>query len=288
MIDLHLHTTASDGVLSPSALVERAFDVGIRILSVTDHDTMAGIDEASDAALARGMKFLPGVEITAVDNRKDIHMLAYFLENEEERLAPFLARQRSDRVRRAREMSKKLSEAGLSINIDEKILRCESTGGAVGRPDVANALLAAGHVASVQEAFDRFLGDDCPAYVPRKGMSPVEVVRVVTQVGGVTALAHPGLLKKDFLIPNLARKGLDAIEVYHSDHASSDEARYLRLSEEHGLAVSGGSDFHGAHHRRAKCFGKIGLPRQRFLVLIDRLKQAHKKVHGVVPLGFGL
>jgi len=101
-------------------------------------------------------------------------------------------------------------------------------------------------------------------------------------------LAHPGLLKQDSLIPNLARNGLDAIEVYHSDHASSDEARYLRLSEEHGLAVSGGSDFHGAHHRRAKCFGKIGLPPRRFSVLIDRLKQAHKKVHGVVPLGFGL
>lgn len=288
MIDLHMHTTASDGVLSPSALVERAFDVGIRILSVTDHDTMAGIEEASGAALARGMKFLPGIEITAVDNRKDIHMLAYFLENEEKRLEPFLARQRSDRVRRAREMSKKLSKLGVSINIDEKILRCESTGKVVGRPDVANALLAAGHVASVQEAFDRFLGDDCPAYVPRKGISPAEVVRVVTQVGGVTALAHPGLLKQDSLIPNLARNGLDAIEVYHSDHAPSDEARYLRLSEEHGLAVSGGSDFHGAHHRRAKCFGKIGLPRRRFSVLIDRLKQAHKKVHGVVPLGFGL
>ena len=288
MIDLHMHTTASDGVLSPSALVERAFDVGIRILSVTDHDTMAGIEEASGAALARGMKFLPGIEITAVDNRKDIHMLAYFLENEEKRLEPFLARQRSDRVRRAREMSKKLSKLGVSINIDEKILRCESTGKVVGRPDVANALLAAGHVASVQEAFDRFLGDDCPAYVPRKGISPAEVVRVVTQVGGVTALAHPGLLKQDSLIPNLARNGLDAIEVYHSDHDLSDEARYLRLSEEHGLAVSGGSDFHGAHHRRAKCFGKIGLPRRRFSVLIDRLKQAHKKVHGVVPLGFGL
>jgi predicted metal-dependent phosphoesterase TrpH len=249
---------------------------------------MAGVEEASDAALARGMKFLPGIEITAVDNRKDIHMLAYFLGNEEEKLAPFLVRQRSDRVRRAREMSRKLSELGVSINIGEKILRCESMGEVVGRPDLANALLAAGHVASVQEAFDRFLGDDCPAYVPRKGMSPGEVVRVVTQVGGVTALAHPGLLKQDSLIPNLARNGLDAIEVYHSDHDLSDEARYLRLSEEHGLAVSGGSDFHGGHHRRAKCFGKIGLPRRRFSVLIDRLKQAHNKVHGVVPLGFGL
>ena len=285
MIDLHMHTTASDGLLSPSALVKRAFDVGIKTLSVTDHDTMAGIDEASDAAVVRGMKFLPGIEITAVDKRKDVHLLAYFLDNKQERLAPFLVQQRTDRVRRAHEMSRKLAGLGVPINIDEKIMHCESTGQAVGRPDVANALLEAGHVASVQEAFERFLGDKCPAYVPRKGMSPVDVVRMIAEVGGVTALAHPGLLKKDSLISNLAKEGLDAIEVYHSDHTSSDEARYLRLTEEHGLAVSGGSDFHGDHHRRAKCFGRVGLSSQRFSVFLDRLKQAHKKVHGVTPLG---
>ena len=231
------------------------------------------------------MKLLPGIEITAVDNRKDVHILAYFLGNKQEKLAPFLARQRSDRARRAREMSKKLVELGVPINIDEKIARCELTGAAVGRPDVANALLEAGHVGSIQQAFDRFLGDGCPAYVSRKGMTPVDVVRAVTEVGGVTALAHPGLLKKDALISSLAREGLDAIEVYHSDHSSSDESRYLRLSEEYGLAVSGGSDFHGDHHRRAKCFGKVGLTPERFSVLLDRLKRVHKKVHGVVPLG---
>ena len=286
MVDLHMHTTASDGLLSPSAVVERAFDVGIKILSVTDHDTMAGVDEASDAAIDRGMKFLPGIEITAVYNRKDVHMLAYFLDNKQEKLGHFLVQQRADRVRRAQEMSAKLASLGAPINIDEKITRCESTGQAVGRPDVANALFAAGHVTSLQEAFDRFLGDGCAAYVPRKGMSPVDVVRMVTEVGGVTALAHPGLLKKDFLISDLAGKGLDAIEVYHSDHTPSDESRYLRLAEEHDLAGSGGSDFHGDHHRRAKCFGEVGLPRQYFSGFLDRLKQAHKKVHGVIPLGF--
>ena len=286
MVDLHMHTTASDGVLSPSALVERAFDVGIKTLSVTDHDTMAGIDEATGAAIDRGMKFLPGIEITAVYNRKDVHMLAYFLENKQDQLARFLVQQRADRTRRVQEMSKKLAELGVPINIDEKIMRCESTGQAVGRPDVANALFAAGHVTSVQEAFDRFLGDGCPAYVPRNGISPVDVIRMVTEVGGVTALAHPGLLKKDSLISDLASGGLDAIEVYHSDHTLSDESRYLRLAEEHDLAVSGGSDFHSDHHRRAKCFGKVGLPREHFSVFLDRLKRAHKKVHGVIPLGF--
>ncbi len=286
MVDLHMHTTASDGLLSPSAVVERAFDVGIKILSVTDHDTMAGVDEASDAAIDRGMKFLPGIEITAVYNRKDVHMLAYFLDNKQEKLGHFLVQQRADRVRRAQEMSAKLARLGAPINIDEKITRCESTGQAVGRPDVANALFAAGHVTSLQEAFDRFLGDGCPAYVPRNGISPGDVVRMVTEVGGVTALAHPGLLKKDSLISDLAGRGLDAIEVYHSDHTLSDESRYLRLAEEHDLAVSGGSDFHSDHHRRAKCFGKVGLPRQHFSVFLDRLKQAHKKVHGVIPLGF--
>ncbi len=286
MIDLHMHTTASDGILNPSELVERAFNVGIDILSVTDHDTMGGIDEASDAAIARGIKFLPGIEITAVDNRKDVHMLAYFLDNKQRMLSDFLGQQRADRVRRAREISTKLAGLGVPINIDEKIIRCESTGQAVGRPDVANALLEAGHVASVQEAFDRFLGDGCSAYVPRKGVSPADVVRMVKEVGGVTALAHPGLLRKDSLISELAGRGLDAIEVYHSDHTVSDESRYLRLTEEYGLAVSGGSDFHGDHHRRAKCFGKVGLPRRCFSVFLDRLKEAHKRIHGVIPMEF--
>lgn len=275
MIDLHTHTTASDGALAPAALVERAHRLGIRTLSVTDHDTLAGVPAASAAAEACGMAFVPGVEITAVHERRDVHMLAYFLDPAPAGLTAFLERQRLDRARRAREMAAKLAALGAPIDIEGLIADAEADGAAVARPTVARVLLDAGHVTSVQQAFDRWLADGRPAYVPRTGVSPAEVVRLVARSGGVAGLAHPGLLRRDDLIPELAEAGLGAIEAYHSDHDAGAESRYLRLAGEHDLAVSGGSDFHGDHHPRARCFGRVGLPRERFAPLWRRVREAH-------------
>ena len=278
MIDLHTHTTASDGALEPRALVERAYRLGIRTLSVTDHDTVAGVSEAAAEAAARGMEFLPGIEITAVHDRRDVHMLAYFLDPEPAGLTAFLERQRQDRSRRAREMSARLAALGAPIDIEDLIAGAEAAGTAVARPTVARALLDAGHVTSLQQAFDRWLADGRPAYVPRIGATPAAVVRLVMQAGGVAGLAHPGLLRKDELIPDLAVAGLGAIEVYHSDHDAGAQARYLRLAERYDLAVSGGSDFHGDDHPRARCFGRVGLPRERFMPLFQRVLEAHAAV----------
>ena len=278
MIDLHTHTTASDGALEPRALVERAYRLGIRTLSVTDHDTVAGVSEAAAEAAARGMEFLPGIEITAVHDRRDVHLLAYFLDPEPAGLTAFLERQRQDRSRRAREMSARLAALGAPIDIEDLIAGAEAAGTAVARPTVARALLDAGHVTSLQQAFDRWLADGRAAYVPRIGATPAAVVRLVMQAGGVAGLAHPGLLRKDELIPDLAVAGLGAIEVYHSDHDAGAQARYLRLAERYDLAVSGGSDFHGDDHPRARCFGRVGLPRERFMPLFQRVLEAHAAV----------
>ena len=280
MIDLHTHTTASDGALAPSTLVERAHGLGIRTLSVTDHDTVAGISEAAAAAAARDMEFLPGIEITAVHDRRDVHMLAYFLDPEPAGLAAFLESQRRDRSRRAREMSARLAALGAPIELEGVISAADAAGKAVARPTVARVLLDAGHVTSLQQAFDRWLADGRPAYVPRTGASPAEVVRLVKRSGGVAGLAHPGLLRKDELIPELVEAGLGAIEAYHSDHDAGARSRYLRLAGQHGLAVSGGSDFHGDEHPRARCFGRVGLPRERFMPLFKRILEAHAAVHG--------
>ena len=280
MIDLHMHTTASDGALAPPDLVARAAGVGIRTMAVTDHDTMAGVEAAAAAAGARGLAFLPGIEITAVDGRRDVHVLAYFLHHEPPGLGRFLRAAREDRARRARDMAEKLAALGMPIEIDDLIRTAEESGRAVARPNVARALIDAGHVRSLQEAFDRYLADGGPAYVARIGAPPAEVVRLVATAGGVSSLAHPGLLRKDHLIPELAAAGLDALEVFHSEHDSADQARYLRLAERHGLTVSGGSDFHGDDHHRAGCFGRVGLPAERFAALRQRLQQAHAAVHG--------
>lgn len=278
MIDLHTHTTASDGALAPRALVERAHRLGIRTLGVTDHDTLAGIPEAEAEAAARGMEFLPGIEITAVHAARDVHVLAWFLDPEPAGLAPFLARQRQDRTRRAREMSARLAALGVPVDLEDLIAGAEAAGKAVARPTVARALLDAGHVASLQQAFDRWLADGRPAYVPRSGASPAEVVRLVTRSGGVAGLAHPGLLRRDDLIPELVEAGLGAVEVYHSDHDAGARRRYLRVAEQYRLAVSGGSDFHGDDHPRARCFGRVGLPRERFPPLLQRIREAHAAV----------
>lgn len=279
MIDLHTHTTASDGALAPGALVDRAYGLGIRTLSVTDHDTLAGVSEAAAAAAERGMEFLAGIEITAVHQGRDVHMLAYFIEPHPARLAPFLERQRRDRTRRAREMSARLAALGAPVDMEELIAGAEAEGKAVARPTVARALLDAGHVTSLQQAFDRWLADGRPAYVPRSGASPAEVVRLVMRSGGAAVLAHPGLLRRDELIPGLVEAGLAGIEVYHSDHDAGAQSRYLRLAAQHDLAVSGGSDFHGDDHPRAACFGRVGLPPTRFRTLYQRVVEADAAVH---------
>ena len=280
MIDLHTHTTASDGSLPPAELIARAASAGIRTLAVTDHDTLAGIREAADAARARRVAFLPGIEITAVHEHRDVHVLGYFLDGDPPGMGPFLRPARQDRKRRALAMSEKLAALGVPVDIEDVICEAEESGRAVARPTVARALVDAGHVKSVQEAFDRYLADGGLAYVARVGASPAEVVALVRAGGGISSLAHPGLLRKDHLIPALAAAGLDAIEAFHSEHDAADQGRYCRLAERHGLAVSGGSDFHGDDHRRADRFGRVGLPPSHFDALRRRLERAHADVHG--------
>ena len=279
MIDLHMHTTASDGALTPHALVARANRNGIRTFSVTDHDTMAGVRGAADGANACSMRFVPGIEITAVEHDRDVHVLAYFLDPEPAELMPFLERQQQDRMRRAREMAARLAGFGAYIDIDGLIEAAEMGGRAVARPTLARALLHAGHVESMQEAFDRWLADGRPAYVPRAGAPPVEVVRLVRRAGGLPVLAHPGLLRRDEVIPELVEAGLGGLEAYHSDHDAGMQSRYLRLAAQHGLAVSGGSDFHGDDHPRARCFGRVGLPQVHFETLYRRIVEADAAVH---------
>ena len=276
MIDLHMHTTASDGTLAPAALVDRAHAVGIRTMSVTDHDTMAGVPEAAAAAAERGIEFLPGIEITAVADGRDVHMLGYFLDPAPASLGPFLVEQREDRVRRAREMGEKLAALAVPIPIENLIEKAAAARRAVARPVVARALVEAGHCATPQEAFDRWLADGGPAYVARRGASPAEVVGLVARAGGLASLAHPGLLRRDDLVPGLVEAGLGAIEAFHSDHDAAAESRYQRLADQHDLAVSGGSDFHGDRHHRARSFGRVGLPRPRFETLLARVRRARE------------
>jgi len=268
-IDLHLHTTASDGRCQPEELVRLAHGLGIRAISVTDHDTREGTSAARAAARALSMDFLPGIEITAVHECKDIHVLAYGLPDDAPALERLLAEQRQRRCDRAREIADRLARLDAPIDVDALLAAsAQRTGKAIARPQIAEALVAAGHASSIADAFDRYLDERAPAYVPHHGASPAEVIALVSRYGGVASIAHPGQLKKDDLVEELAAEGLQCIEAYHSSHDESMQQHYVSLAERLRLAVTGGSDFHGPETRRAEFFGRVGLPLSSY----ERLK----------------
>jgi predicted metal-dependent phosphoesterase TrpH len=251
VIDLHLHTTASDGRLTPTALVALAARAGLRVVSVTDHDTVAGLAEAREAAGAHGVRLVNGIEMTAVDAGRDVHVLGYFFDPENPELSRFLHTQRLARIDRVREIAHRLHALHCDIDVEALLAATPTASGrSVGRPLVADALVAAGHAVNRRDAFDRWLGQGCPAFVPRCGPDVRAVVEAIANAGGVASLAHPGLLGTDERIPGYATSGLSAIEARHRDHSPADEARYRGLARALGLAVSGGSDFHGEHESR--------------------------------------
>jgi 3',5'-nucleoside bisphosphate phosphatase len=271
VIDLHSHTTASDGRSTPRELVDRARAVGVTTLAVTDHDTMAAVPEVAALAAAAGLGFVPGIEITSVSRGKDAHVLGYFLSPEAPGLSELITDQRRRRVERAREIGQRLEQMGAPIDVDALLATAgERSGKAIARPQIAQALITAGHVATIAEAFDRFLGENCAAYVPHTGASPAEVVRLIAAGGGIASLAHPGHLKQDDVIPELVEAGMAALEVYHSSHDETATAHYLQIARRHSLAVTGGSDYHGEGVRRAEFFGVVNLPEDEFVGFLRR------------------
>jgi 3',5'-nucleoside bisphosphate phosphatase len=245
VIDLHLHTTASDGKLRPSALVAHAARANLRIISVTDHDTVAGLAESREAAVAHGLRLVNGIEITAVERGRDVHVLGYFIDPDNQELARFLEAQRADRIERVREIGSRLKALGCEIDVEAIIATsAELAGRSVGRPLIADALVAKGFAIDRRDAFDRLLGNDGPAFVARCGSPVARVGEVIAAAGGIASLAHPILLRDDAVIPGYAAN-LAALEVRHREHDESAEARYREMARTLGLAVSGGSDFHG-------------------------------------------
>ncbi len=242
LYDLHLHTTASDGTLAPRELVRAAKASGLRAFAVTDHDTVEGIPEATEEASALGIELVPGVEVSANFGDAPVHVLGLFIEHREPWLAKFFAEARDRRVERVHEMVKKLRRLG--IDIDAGSVFARSSHGTIGRPHVAEVLVARGVVRTMSEAFERFLGQDGPAYVGYEKVTLRDAVDLIRRAGGVASLAHPVLLRDDSLIPRMVDDALQAIEVFHKDHTPEKAAEYDALASELGLLQTGGSDFH--------------------------------------------
>ncbi|HVC18945.1 MAG TPA: PHP domain-containing protein [Vicinamibacterales bacterium] len=271
MIDLHMHTTASDGVCPPPEVVALCRQAGLRVMSVTDHDTVAAVAEVAALAAGEGMEAVPGIEITAVWQGLDVHVLGYFIDPDSARLRAFLEGQRAQRLDRLRVIARRLAELGMPIDIDAVIQPAlDHPGRAAGRPWIARALVEAGYVTDTRDAFDRWLGTDRPAFVPRRGGAPAVVIQAIADAGGVASLAHPGLLGHDELIPELVDAGLGALEAYHSEHGTATTTRYLAMARDLGLAVSGGSDFHGGGAHGVDAPGAVTLPPEHFARLATR------------------
>lgn len=249
--DLHMHSTASDGVYAPEALMNLAADCGCTHVALTDHDSVAGLAGARAAAQRRGMRLIPGVELSC-GAQKEIHVLGYGFDPEDGALRAFCERRVAQREARAEAMVQRLCALGMPIEMQR--VR-ELAGGVIARPHVARAMLEAGYVTSVADAFDRFLRPGKPAYVPKEDVKVAEAVRVIAQAGGVAVLAHPMELKMgetqlESLIGEWKAQGLAGMEVYHPSAQNNHAAFLHHLARREQLLVTGGSDFHGEAVRK--------------------------------------
>ncbi|HEY8600993.1 MAG TPA: PHP domain-containing protein [Thermomicrobiales bacterium] len=258
-IDLHTHSTASDGLLTPAQLVALAVERGLRVLALTDHDTVAGLPEAGTAAAAAGVQFIPGVELSTHVEAGEVHILGYFIEPTDPTLSAALAQFRDAREGRAATIVERLSAAGAPITL-ERVLAF-AAGGSIGRPHVARALVEAGHATSINDAFERWLVRGRAGYVDRFRLTPPDAVRLIRAARGVPVLAHPHSADNlNALLPELVAAGLAGIECYYGDYDDLRKREYLALAERYGLVATGGTDFHGTGVAHRRPLGGVWLP----------------------------
>jgi len=259
-VDLHIHSTASDGALTPSEVVRLALERALSTIALTDHDTLGGVTEAQQAALGTGLEVIPGLEINSEGEWGDLHFLGYYVDPGNEPLREMLQAIRDARVERARRMVERLGKMGMPLKWEK--VRASAGGDSIGRPHVAQALLNRGYVETLPEAFARFIGNDGPAYVPHLRFTPPEVIGAIREAGGVSVIAHPAHTGPEAVdrIPEFAAHGLGGVEVYYPHQPPEAIDRLLALCREHRLLATGGSDFHGSGVAGGTQLGSVHVP----------------------------
>ena len=268
--DLHLHSHFSDGTYSPEELVAEGRRHGLAALALTDHDTVEGCRRAAAACAAQNIEFLPGAELTAEQDGNEIHVLGYLLDIENERLLAETAKFQTVRQNRIRQMVARLNEAKVPLRVESvfALANCR----APGRPHVARALVQAGLCANLDEAFERFLKRNRPAWVPKFKISAADAIALIHQSGGVAVLAHPGLNRSDEVIPAMVEAGLDGLECFHTKHSTAVAEHYLEIADRFNLLVTGGSDCHGLSKGKP-LIGTVKVPYQHVEMLKARAAQ---------------
>ncbi|MBN1176798.1 MAG: PHP domain-containing protein [Dehalococcoidales bacterium] len=259
-VDLHLHSTASDGRLNPEEIVSRAAELGLKVIALTDHDTVDGVPAALQAAKAfHGLRVIPGVEISTDLADGEAHVLGYFIDYASRELGKELERFRNSRQGRALGMVDKLRKLGMDI--DYKHVRELAGDGSIGRPHIARAMMEKGYIATFEEAFDKYLGHGGQAYVPREKMTPEEAVQLILRSQGLPVLAHPFTLNDpEDMIKKLKAVGLIGVEVYYKDNTPEQTRKILALAEKYGLIATGGTDYHGIGDSSEVMMGGVEVP----------------------------
>jgi predicted metal-dependent phosphoesterase TrpH len=283
-IDLHTHSTASDGLYAPSELLRQAHEIGLRVLALTDHDSTDGLDEAEVAAQQLGIDLIPGIELNTDVNNEEIHVLGYYLDYQRPEFQAVLKVLRDARERRGQRMVERLNEQGVAISWER--VR-ELAQGAVGRPHVAQALVEAGYVSSIPEAFAKYIGKGGPGYVPRYKLTPVDAVRLIRSANGLPVMAHPlttpGLDALRVWLPELVTNGLVGLETYYGPYTEEEVVQLHNLAEEYHLIPTGGTDFHGPGIHPIPLGGRF-VPHEA----VARLKAEAEKRVGLTPPSFEL
>jgi len=258
LVDLHAHTVFSDGLFTPEKLVTEAARLKLTAVAITDHDAVGGIDRAIAAGRQLQVEVVPGVEMSCNASGVDVHILAYYIDYQNPAVLEFFEVVRRKRAERAEKMVAKMKELGVNISFDR--VRALAQDAATGRPHVAQALVEAGAVRTVEEAFQRYIGYDGPAYFPKMQLTPKEAMEFIHRHGGIAVIAHPGTYHNDGAVYSAIAVGADGIEVWHPDHAPRNTDHYREVATKNGLIMTGGSDCHGGRKQGKIFLGSVTVP----------------------------
>lgn len=272
--DLHIHTTVSDGNTKPADIVNLAVKQHLETIAITDHDSIAGLDEATQAAADVNIEVLPGVEITAGFDSRECHLLAYCFDPADPELLKLLSDHRKARFKRGKWIVQQLNKQGLDLDIEE--VKAEANGSSIGRPHIAAVLMAKGYVAGFHEAFIRYLGDQALGTIESDYYSCQHVIRVVKQAGGAIVVAHPGQMYTVEELEKFVDAGVDGIEVLHPSHNYDLQKKMQDFAEQHNLLITGGSDFHGGDSDYLKYFGIVTINSARVQRIKEMTRQRKK------------
>lgn len=270
--DLHIHTTASDGLLTPTEVVEWAIIKKVRAIGITDHDNVKGINEAIYASLHLSIEVIPGIELNCQYLDEEVHILGYFIDYKSKKLEEKLEFIRDCRHNRMIKIISKLNSMG--VRVDFENLKINNNNTSIGRPHIARVLVEKGYASNIKSAFDKYLGRNRPAYVERYKLSVGEAIGLIESIGGVSVLAHPGLIAKKNYIDEILDLGIKGIEVYHTKHDINTTSELLKLATERKLFITGGSDCHGMFIKNEPILGNVFVD----YLLVQQMKKALKTI----------